>query len=361
MSTSIRNRLAGTIEKIVSDKVASEVVVRTGASIITTGSVERMNVKQGDNVFAIIKATEVSVEKEQVLDHDVRLSASTLIAIRPRQPICGRRIRQWRGRCGPNRSSGAGREFRRIVFGSGPAQNFLKARIEFEAGLTPTLKDNRAYVSGSYPLRSRILIFGLVAQIMKRPMIKRTVPGAASFTCDLSPMRSAVHDVEPATPLRPRITPPIIASIPKDKPKRAYRYSPLTAARMISFECESVGVITVIGLSAGFDPVVGVETGEPPPAGNPVSGVNRTPEMSMAAFFVFSVMPLGKAVDGLPVGSLDGFIPPPGRPSLGMPPPGMPPPEMPPPGMPPPGMPPPGMPPPGMPPPEMFMRSDRIF
>ena len=68
MTTSIRNRLAGTIEKIVSDKVVSEVVVRTAAgtvtSIITTGSVERMNLKQGDNVFAIIKATEVSIEKE---------------------------------------------------------------------------------------------------------------------------------------------------------------------------------------------------------------------------------------------------------------------------------------------------------
>ena len=68
MSTSIRNRLAGTIEKIVSDKVVSEVVIRTAAgnvtSIITTGSVERMNLKEGDNVFAIIKATEVSIEKE---------------------------------------------------------------------------------------------------------------------------------------------------------------------------------------------------------------------------------------------------------------------------------------------------------
>jgi molybdopterin-binding protein len=68
MSTSIRNRLAGTIEKIVSDKVVSEVAIRTAAgnvtSIITTGSVERMNLKQGDNVFAIIKATEVSIEKE---------------------------------------------------------------------------------------------------------------------------------------------------------------------------------------------------------------------------------------------------------------------------------------------------------
>ncbi len=68
MSTSVRNRLPGKIEKIVSDKVVSEVVIQTAAgtvtSIITTGSVERMNLKEGDTVFAIIKATEVSVEKE---------------------------------------------------------------------------------------------------------------------------------------------------------------------------------------------------------------------------------------------------------------------------------------------------------
>jgi len=68
MSTSIRNRLPGTIEKIVSDKVVSELVVRTAAgdvtSIITTGPANRMNLKEGDKVFAIIKATEVSIEKE---------------------------------------------------------------------------------------------------------------------------------------------------------------------------------------------------------------------------------------------------------------------------------------------------------
>ena len=68
MSTSIRNRLPGTIEKILSDKVVSEIVIRTAGgtvtSIITTGSVKRMNLKEGDTVFAIIKATEVSVEKE---------------------------------------------------------------------------------------------------------------------------------------------------------------------------------------------------------------------------------------------------------------------------------------------------------
>ena len=68
MSSSIRNRLPGTIEKIVSDKVVSEISIRTAAgevtSVITTSSVQRMNLKEGDQVFAIIKATEVSVEKE---------------------------------------------------------------------------------------------------------------------------------------------------------------------------------------------------------------------------------------------------------------------------------------------------------
>ena len=68
MSTSIRNRLPGTIQKIASDKVMSEIVIRTTAgtvtSIITTGSVERMNLKEGDAVFAVTKATSVSVEKE---------------------------------------------------------------------------------------------------------------------------------------------------------------------------------------------------------------------------------------------------------------------------------------------------------
>jgi molybdopterin-binding protein len=68
VGTSIRNRLPGTIEKITSDKVVSEVVIRSAAgtitSIITTGSVQRMNLKEGDTVFVIIKATEVSVEKD---------------------------------------------------------------------------------------------------------------------------------------------------------------------------------------------------------------------------------------------------------------------------------------------------------
>ena len=46
----------------------SEVVIRTAGgivtSIITTGSVKRMNLKEGDNVFAVMKATALSMEKE---------------------------------------------------------------------------------------------------------------------------------------------------------------------------------------------------------------------------------------------------------------------------------------------------------
>ncbi len=68
MNTSIRNRLPGTVENIISDKVVSEIVIKTAAglitSIITTGSVKRMNLKKGHAVFAIIKATEVSIETE---------------------------------------------------------------------------------------------------------------------------------------------------------------------------------------------------------------------------------------------------------------------------------------------------------
>jgi molybdopterin-binding protein len=67
MSTSIRNRLPGVIQRIVSDNVVSELTIKTMAgditSVITTGSVKRMNLKVGDNVFAMIKATEVSIEK----------------------------------------------------------------------------------------------------------------------------------------------------------------------------------------------------------------------------------------------------------------------------------------------------------
>ena len=68
MKQSIRNQLPGTIKSIVSDKVVTKIVVETAigevASVITTYSVEEINLKVGDKVVALIKATHVSVPKE---------------------------------------------------------------------------------------------------------------------------------------------------------------------------------------------------------------------------------------------------------------------------------------------------------
>jgi molybdopterin-binding protein len=70
MKESIRNQLPGTVKSIVSDTVASEVIIETAAgeiaSIVTTRSVEDMELKVGDSVFALIKATNVSVRKDSV-------------------------------------------------------------------------------------------------------------------------------------------------------------------------------------------------------------------------------------------------------------------------------------------------------
>jgi molybdopterin-binding protein len=67
MEQSIRNQLPGTIKSIVSDKVLSEVVVETNigevTSVITTRSVEEMKLKTGDEVFALVKATNVSLRR----------------------------------------------------------------------------------------------------------------------------------------------------------------------------------------------------------------------------------------------------------------------------------------------------------
>ena len=64
---SIRNRLRGTVREITSDKVVSEVIIETAAgtlsAIITTRSVLELQLKVGDEIDAIIKATNVSVER----------------------------------------------------------------------------------------------------------------------------------------------------------------------------------------------------------------------------------------------------------------------------------------------------------
>jgi molybdate transport system regulatory protein len=65
MKQSIRNQLPGAVKSIVADKVLSEVLVETNigeiAAVITTRSVEEMKLKAGDKVFALVKATNVSI------------------------------------------------------------------------------------------------------------------------------------------------------------------------------------------------------------------------------------------------------------------------------------------------------------
>jgi molybdopterin-binding protein len=67
MSTSIRNHLPGTVREIISDKVMTEVILETKcglmSAVITTRSAEELQLEVGDSINAIVKATNVSVEK----------------------------------------------------------------------------------------------------------------------------------------------------------------------------------------------------------------------------------------------------------------------------------------------------------
>ena len=68
MSKIITNRLPGTIDRMTSGAVTSELVIRTVAgeltSVTSNYSVEQMDFKAGDRIFAIFKATEVSLKRE---------------------------------------------------------------------------------------------------------------------------------------------------------------------------------------------------------------------------------------------------------------------------------------------------------
>ena len=67
MESSLRNHLKGKVVEIIKGGAVSEIEVETSAgviaSVITTRSVERLGLKVGDEVFAAIKASEVSIEK----------------------------------------------------------------------------------------------------------------------------------------------------------------------------------------------------------------------------------------------------------------------------------------------------------
>jgi molybdopterin-binding protein len=64
---SARNKLAGTVQSVHSGEVMAEITVHVDAGTITAAitdaSRERLNLKEGDQVAVIIKATEVMIAK----------------------------------------------------------------------------------------------------------------------------------------------------------------------------------------------------------------------------------------------------------------------------------------------------------
>lgn len=68
MPISARNHLTGTVEEVVLGTVMAHIVVRVGdnliESAITRRSADELKLKKGDKVTAIVKATEVMIQKD---------------------------------------------------------------------------------------------------------------------------------------------------------------------------------------------------------------------------------------------------------------------------------------------------------
>ena len=68
MALSARNKLKGTVEEVLLGSVKAHVVVGVGdnliESAITRRSAEELQLKKGDTVTAIIKSTEVMIQKD---------------------------------------------------------------------------------------------------------------------------------------------------------------------------------------------------------------------------------------------------------------------------------------------------------
>jgi molybdopterin-binding protein len=67
MALSARNQLSGTVEEIKIGDIMAHVTVKVGdnliESIITRNSAEELKLKKGDAVSAVIKSTEVMIQK----------------------------------------------------------------------------------------------------------------------------------------------------------------------------------------------------------------------------------------------------------------------------------------------------------
>lgn len=67
MTISARNKLSGTIVELLRGSVMAHLTIQVGEnlieSVITLRSVDELNLKVGDKVTALIKSTEVMVQK----------------------------------------------------------------------------------------------------------------------------------------------------------------------------------------------------------------------------------------------------------------------------------------------------------
>ena len=67
MALSARNQLPGTVKSVVLGSVMAEIVVDVSGhevvSVITRGSAESLDIKAGDDLTVVIKATEVLLQK----------------------------------------------------------------------------------------------------------------------------------------------------------------------------------------------------------------------------------------------------------------------------------------------------------
>lgn len=69
MKISARNKVKGTIRHIEQGRVMANITLDIGggqtiSSVITTSSLNEMDLKEGDEVYAIIKSTEVMIGKD---------------------------------------------------------------------------------------------------------------------------------------------------------------------------------------------------------------------------------------------------------------------------------------------------------
>ncbi|WP_276300658.1 TOBE domain-containing protein [Halorussus lipolyticus] len=67
MALSARNRLSGTVKSLDTQGLMAEVVVETDGgqeitAVITSSSAERLGLAEGEEVDAVVKATEVMIE-----------------------------------------------------------------------------------------------------------------------------------------------------------------------------------------------------------------------------------------------------------------------------------------------------------